>query len=535
MIGIAARVESCYVEPALGKKFGGGEIVGSCLGGNRPQVAGPGLADHLIHHRRSQPLAAVLEVDPEVHNANGAVLRLVAGHQHRHVYLVVLRQKSHPFFRPFDHLVEQELRLVGRLIAVHPFFPQGALLQLPRRAKFIAGAVDVQVEGGFDGAVNVDQPVQVTGADGADFHHPSIPRRRPCHMPIAVQSFIVSSTALTNRNGNGMLAPAPPHEVPRQVSLPLGKAVEIAYKNIRLRLGRSLLVTSGIVLALAFLMSILANRATLDGMRHWARWAPASARFDRLRDQRAALEDRMRPREARLRLAARRAGESARNQSPDLRPLLGQDPAELQKELGIPLPAPPSDLAAAVAHNVSLADDLRQWVADARDLKRLREELTAPERLGALLQTHGDADTGQSAARRTQTRWLVALALLVAFVGILNAMLMSVTERFREIGTMKCLGALDEFIIKLFLLESLFQGIVGAAFGVVIGLALSLLATLLSYGTLAFQDFGATGLDILGGAGICLGVGIGLTIAGALYPAWQAARMQPIEAMRVEA
>src|SRR5579884_3884812 len=98
--------------------------------------------------------------------------------------------------------------------------------------------------------------------------------------------------------------------VRRQVSLPLGKAVEIAYKSIRLRLGRSLLVTSGIVLALAFLMSILTNRAMTDGMRHWAKWAPASARFDRLRDQRAALRARMRPIELRLRLAARRAGES---------------------------------------------------------------------------------------------------------------------------------------------------------------------------------------------------------------------------------
>ena len=48
--------------------------------------------------------------------------------------------------------------------------------------------------------------------------------------------------------------------------------------------------------------------------------------------------------------------------------------------------------------------------------------------------------------------------MLVAFVGVLNAMLMSVTERFREIGTMKCLGALNSFIVKLFLIESLFQG-----------------------------------------------------------------------------
>src|SRR5438309_10547749 len=60
-----------------------------------------------------------------------------------------------------------------------------------------------------------------------------------------------------------------PAQVQRQVVLPLSKAVEIAYKSIRLRLGRSLLVTSGIVLALAFLMSILATEAMTDAMRQW--------------------------------------------------------------------------------------------------------------------------------------------------------------------------------------------------------------------------------------------------------------------------
>jgi putative ABC transport system permease protein len=135
-------------------------------------------------------------------------------------------------------------------------------------------------------------------------------------------------------------------------------------------------------------------------------------------------------------------------------------------------------------------------------------------------------------SNRIQTRWLLCLALLVAFVGILNAMLMSVTERFREIGTMKCLGALDSFIIKLFLLESLFQGIVGTLIGVVIGLGLSVLAAASNYGSYAWNNFpkGQIGESFL----ICLLVGIGLTVAGAVYPAWQAARMQPIEAMRVE-
>src|SRR5437762_13903572 len=89
---------------------------------------------------------------------------------------------------------------------------------------------------------------------------------------------------------------------------------------------------------------------------------------------------------------------------------------------------------------------------------------------------------------RIQTRWLVGLALLVAFVGILNAMLMSVTERFREIGTMKCLGALDGFIIKLFLIESLFQGAVGTLVGVLLGLALSLIAASISFGRFAWTN-----------------------------------------------
>ena len=55
--------------------------------------------------------------------------------------------------------------------------------------------------------------------------------------------------------------------VQRQIVLPLSKAVEIAYKSIRLRLTRSLLVTSGIVLALAFLMSIRTTQAVTDSLR----------------------------------------------------------------------------------------------------------------------------------------------------------------------------------------------------------------------------------------------------------------------------
>ena len=127
--------------------------------------------------------------------------------------------------------------------------------------------------------------------------------------------------------------------------------------------------------------------------------------------------------------------------------------------------------------------------------------------------------TGEAEIRssRVQTNWLLGLALLVAFVGILNAMLMSVTERFREIGTMKCLGALDGFIIKLFLIESLFQGIVGTVLGILIGLGLSFAAAAASYGGYAWINLPVS--ELITGVAICLLIGIGLTVAGALYPA----------------
>ena len=57
----------------------------------------------------------------------------------------------------------------------------------------------------------------------------------------------------------------------------------------------------------------------------------------------------------------------------------------------------------------------------------------------------------------TKDIWLIIMSLIVCVVGIANSMLMAVTERFQEIGTMKCLGALDRFVVRLFLLESGFQ------------------------------------------------------------------------------
>src|SRR4051812_4650919 len=68
----------------------------------------------------------------------------------------------------------------------------------------------------------------------------------------------------------------------RQVVLPWRKTIGIAWQNIRLRLGRSLLVTSGIVLAIAFLTSIQTHETILAGLRGWIATAPDSQRTQAL-------------------------------------------------------------------------------------------------------------------------------------------------------------------------------------------------------------------------------------------------------------
>ncbi|NNM88134.1 MAG: FtsX-like permease family protein [Phycisphaerae bacterium] len=128
--------------------------------------------------------------------------------------------------------------------------------------------------------------------------------------------------------------------------------------------------------------------------------------------------------------------------------------------------------------------------------------------------------------------WLISLSLLVCLVGISNAMLMSVMERFREIGTMKCLGALDSFILKLFLLESIFLGVAGTVCGIVLGVALAAAMMVVRYSTAAWSLIPWGGVPWVCLA--ALGIGTAITAAAAMYPAWKAARMEPIAAMRVE-
>ena len=143
----------------------------------------------------------------------------------------------------------------------------------------------------------------------------------------------------------------------------------------------------------------------------------------------------------------------------------------------------------------------------------------------------------------TKDIWLIIMSLIVCVVGIANSMLMAVTERFQEIGTMKCLGALDRFVVRLFLLESGFQGLSGALIGALIGAVGSILLGLKNYGLDLFFYFPLLPVNpeeapmrlgiiviILFG---CL-LGMVLSVIGAAFPAWRAAQLPPAEAMRTE-
>ena len=135
--------------------------------------------------------------------------------------------------------------------------------------------------------------------------------------------------------------------------------------------------------------------------------------------------------------------------------------------------------------------------------------------------------------QRDQRVWLMSLAGFLCLVGITNTILMSVTERFREIGTLKCLGALDGFVVRLFIVENILIGALGSLAGGILGCVLAIL----QLG--AVFEFSLLELRACAGAftsnmPIALTLGTVLTLLASAYPTYVASRMNPVDAMRVE-
>jgi putative ABC transport system permease protein len=131
-----------------------------------------------------------------------------------------------------------------------------------------------------------------------------------------------------------------------------------------------------------------------------------------------------------------------------------------------------------------------------------------------------------------RTMWLILVSFLVCVIGISNTMLMSVTDRFNEIATMKCLGAVDGFIMTLFVFEAMVQGVIGSIAGVLLGIVLSLGRALSGFGMFAFES--AAVMDIVAAGVVSFIIGIVIAALAATWPSWAAARLAPMEAMRVE-
>jgi len=122
---------------------------------------------------------------------------------------------------------------------------------------------------------------------------------------------------------------------------------------------------------------------------------------------------------------------------------------------------------------------------------------------------------------------IASIGLLVASIGIMNIMLVSVTERTREIGIRKAVGAKRRDILLQFLIEAAALSLVGGAAGIVFGWLLSLGISFIA--TLAGVPLEATLSPVH--IGIAVGVSLVIGLASGIYPAMRAARLNPIDAL----
>ncbi|MFB6251994.1 MAG: ABC transporter permease [Halobellus sp.] len=120
---------------------------------------------------------------------------------------------------------------------------------------------------------------------------------------------------------------------------------------------------------------------------------------------------------------------------------------------------------------------------------------------------------------------VAVLSLIVGAFGIANIMLVSVTQRTREIGVMKAVGATNREVMTLFLAESVTLSGAGALAGIPVGLGVG-------YAAARYAEVGFTlSLEWIG---IAVGIGLFIGVVAGLYPAWRAARVDPIDALRYE-
>ena len=136
-----------------------------------------------------------------------------------------------------------------------------------------------------------------------------------------------------------------------------------------------------------------------------------------------------------------------------------------------------------------------------------------------------DARASTTAAFRSLLAWVAAVSLVVGGIGIMNIMLVSVTERTREIGLRQALGARPRDVQRQFLLEAVMLSLVGGLAGLIVGVG----------GSFVFGELGGMRTELVPlSLPLAFGASAAVGIFFGYYPATQAAQLDPIEALRRE-
>jgi putative ABC transport system permease protein len=129
---------------------------------------------------------------------------------------------------------------------------------------------------------------------------------------------------------------------------------------------------------------------------------------------------------------------------------------------------------------------------------------------------------------------IAIIAIVIAMVGVVNTILMSVHERFQEIGILKTLGAMPGDIFQLIWMETLLLCAAGGVLGVALSLILSRVTEWVIRGVLPYAPRGGLVLIDLNLILFTLGAISAIGLLSGLYPSWKAGRIRPLQAIRSE-